>query len=488
MKTLKLFAFVLLEILLFSQQVESQNDKPNLVIIFTDEHNFRTLGCYREQLDEDQAFVWGKGVEVKTPHIDRIAHEGAVCNNFYSSSPVCTPSRASFVSGKYPIATRSYRNDIPLYDDVITFAEVLRNEGYSTSYLGKWHLDGDAKPGFEPDRKFGFTDNRYMFNRGHWKGLDEKDGKPVLYGKYDAQTQRQSVNLKKITKENFTTDYLASKALEILERDKDKPFCMMISIPDPHTPNTVRPPYDTMYEDLFFKEPKTMQTPKDKMPKWAAIGDKNEAKELDQGKMQRYFGMVKCIDDNVGRILGFLDKNKLTDNTIVLFTSDHGDLMGEHRKHNKGNPYEASAKVPFVLRYPSKIRPGKVINKAFTTADFTPTILGMMGMPALKKQHGIDASVDFTSKKKVITDDRVTYMTSSSQNWIAALTYRYKLVLSPSEKPWLIDLKKDANEEVNFYKNPEYKEVVKKLQTELLMQAKKFKDPIFYGKKELLLE
>ncbi|WP_083634246.1 sulfatase-like hydrolase/transferase [Saccharicrinis aurantiacus] len=487
MNILKHFSALLFLSLLFPQLAKSQ-EKPNLVIIYTDEHNFRTLGCYREQLSEDQAFVWGKGVEVKTPNIDRLAHEGSICNNFYASSPVCTPSRASFVSGKYPIATRSYRNDIPMYDDVQTFAEVLKESGYATSYIGKWHLDGDAKPGFEPARKFGFTDNRYMFNRGHWKALDDENGEPIIYGKYDAETQRQQVNLKKITDENFTTDYLTTKGLEVLERDKKGPFCLMLSIPDPHTPNTVRPPYDTMYENLFFEQPKTMQTPKDKMPKWAAVGGKSEAKELDQGKMQRYFGMVKCIDDNVGRILQFLDDNDLADNTIVLFTSDHGDLMGEHRKHNKGNPYEASAKVPFVLRYPNKVKSGKVINKAFTSTDFKPIILGLMDAKFTEETHGIDASSDFTSKKKVVTDDRITYMTSSAQSWIASLSNRYKLVLSTGSEPWLIDLQKDPNEEINFYKNPEYKEIAKKMQSELIRQAKLYKDPVFTSNKKLLYE
>ena len=125
--------------------------KPNLLIIHTDEHNFRTLGCYRDLMPEDQAFVWGPGVKVDTPHIDSLARDGAICDSYYSSSPVCSPSRASFVSGLYPIATDVYKNDIPLKEGLVTFAEVLKNQGYATSYLGKWHLGGEAKPGFAPE-------------------------------------------------------------------------------------------------------------------------------------------------------------------------------------------------------------------------------------------------------------------------------------------------------------------------------------------------
>jgi arylsulfatase A-like enzyme len=487
MKLLKLYSVLLLGIMLFPQLSSAQKGKPNLIVIHTDEHNFRTLGCYRDLLTEDQAFVWGKGVEVKTPNIDRLANEGAICNNYYASSPVCTPSRASLVSGTYPIATGSYRNDIPMKDEVVTFAEVLKQDGYATSYLGKWHLDGDAKPGFAPERQFGFSDNQYMFNRGHWKALNDENGEPIIYGKYDPKTQRQSVNLKTITDENFTTDYLVTKTLKILERDKNKPFCLMVSIPDPHTPNSVRPPYDTMYSNLHFEKPKTLKTPIAEMPDWAGAKGKNLVNDLEQDKMQRYFGMVKCIDDNVGRILNFLDENNLTENTIVVFTSDHGDLMGEHHKHNKGNPYEGSAKIPFVLRFPNKVKAGKIIRKAYTTVDFAPTILGLMGANQIKNAEGINASVDFTSTKKEVVDDRITYMTSSSQNWIAAITNRYKLVLSPKEKPWLIDLQVNPDEDINYYNNPKYKKTASELQVELLKQAKKYKDPFFTkNKKEFI--
>ncbi|WP_343330534.1 sulfatase [Polaribacter staleyi] len=484
MKQKNILGLLFLALMSMSPTVKGQGKRPNLIIIQTDEHNFRTLGCYRDQLRKEQAYVWGEGVEVKTPNIDRIANEGAICNNYYASSPVCTPSRASFVSGLYPVATASYKNDIPMYDDVVTFAEALRKEGYATSYLGKWHLDGDSKPGFAPKRKFGFDDNRYMFNRGHWKALGEKDGVLYLPGKFDEKKQAQFVNLKKIKEENFTTDFLVDRTLETLERDKDKPFCVMVSIPDPHGPNKVRSPYDTMFKDVFFKNPKTLNTPIADLPKWAQVKGKM-VNELNQKQMQIYFGMVKCVDDNVGRILDFLDENNLTENTIVVFTSDHGDLMGEHHKHNKSVPYETSAKIPFVLRYPAKVKAGKVIKKAYTTADFSPTILGLMNASPNKKVHGIDASSDFTSKEKEVVDNRITYITAHNQAWVAALDNRYKLVISESDEPWLIDLEKDPNEQINYYSNPEYSKIVQKLTAELKSSLVKFKDPILKTSKEL---
>lgn len=452
-----------------------KSKKTNLLIIHTDEHNFRTLGCYRELMPDDQAFVWGEGVKVDTPHIDSIAHDGAICTSYYASSPVCTPSRASFVTGLYPIATGSPVNNMPMHDGLATFASVLKDQGYATSYVGKWHLDGDAKPGFEPARKFGFSDNRYMMNRGHWKGLSNINGKPAVIGLIP-EKESAKFNVSGSNPENFTTDFLTTRSLEILERDKGKPFCLMLSIPDPHGPNSVRPPYDTMFKNFHFENPRTMDVPVESMPIWAQ-GGKELVSELNQKQMQIYFGMVKCIDDNVGRLLEWLEANGLADNTIVVFTSDHGDLMGEHKKHNKGSPFETSAKIPFLIRYPEKIAPGKMIHTAYTTVDFPQTILGIMGAPGIPGSQGLNDAKAFTSPAKKVEDGRVTYITASASGWVAAVNNRCKLVISESDIPWLFDLKKDPDELINFYLNPEYAQIGKTMMDELVRQMKAYNEP-----------
>ena len=130
-------------------------------MIITDEHNLRTIGCYRDVLKGEQKHVWGKDAIVDTPNIDRLAAEGAIFENFYTVAPLCTPSRASFMSGLYPHKTGgSQYNHGRMNDDVVTFAQVLQEQrGYRTGYIGKWHLNGDEKPGWGNSfRKFGFTD------------------------------------------------------------------------------------------------------------------------------------------------------------------------------------------------------------------------------------------------------------------------------------------------------------------------------------------
>ena len=160
MKKLNLIILLIIPVLLFGCSITDQesNQKPNLLIIHTDEHNFRTLGCYRDLLSNDQAFVWREGLKVETPNIDWLAQNGVLFSKCYATTPVCGPSRGSFVTGIYPQHTGVTKNDVPMHDEMITFAEILQGKGYFTGYIGKWHLDGEGKPQWEPERNFGFKD------------------------------------------------------------------------------------------------------------------------------------------------------------------------------------------------------------------------------------------------------------------------------------------------------------------------------------------
>ena len=449
--------------------------RPNLLVIHTDEHNFRTLGCYRDLMSDDQSYVWGEGIRVDTPHIDSLARDGAICTSYYAASPVCTPSRAAMVSGTYPVATGAWQNDLPMHDSVVTFAERMRDHGYATSYVGKWHLDGEARPVFKPERDFGFTDNRQMFNRGHWKVLEMVGDRSKVYGEPNKKGE-WSYSIDGATETSFATDFLTDRVIEIMERDKKGPFCVMLSLPDPHGPNSVRAPYDSMYADMHFEDPRTKNIPDARRPKWNDQSGKNAAGPLKQDQMQKYFGMVRCIDDNVGRLLAYLDEAGIADNTIVVFTSDHGDLMGEHNRHNKGLPYETSAKIPFLIKYPGKIPAGKVVRKAYTNVDFAPTILGLTGTPQIEGSHGLDDSATFLSKHRQVEDERIVYMTHSGSAWVAAVNSRYKLVISEKDEPWFFDLKRDPDELINFNNDPEYASLADKFQVELIRQMKQFDD------------
>ncbi len=438
--------------------------RTSLLILHTDEHNYRTLGCYRDLLPPEQARIWGPNVVVETPHIDSIARQGALCTRFYATSPVCSPSRAAFVSGLYPQNTGTPTNDMPMKDSVVSFAEVLRREGYATGYAGKWHLDGDGKPQWAPARQFGFADNRYMFNRGHWKKFEDTPQGPRVAA-VDAR-DRPTYDVAGADATSFATDFLADRTIGFLEAHAKDPFAYMVSFPDPHGPNTVRAPYETMFADLPFEEPRTAHPPPEQAPAWG----RPTGEKWNPAAMARYFGMVKCIDDNIGRILAALKRLGRLDDTVVVFTSDHGDLCGEHGRHNKGVPFETSAGIPFVLRHPGTVKAGTVVRQALGTVDFKPTILGLLGVPCPAPVEGRDGSALFTGGGRAPDGwADVTFLRSARADddapagWIAAVSGRHKLVLSPMESPWLLDTVADPDERKNLIGDPAARETVRAL-------------------------
>jgi len=425
-------------------------------------------------MPEDQAFVWGKEAYVETPNIDWIANHGAIAAHCYGTTPVCSPSRSSFVSGRYPQNTPVVTNNIPMTDDIVTFAELLRRRGYATGYAGKWHLDGPGKPEWAPARKFGFEDNRYMFNRGHWKQMEDTPDGPRV--KARNAKGAPTYNVAGADEQSFTTDWLADKTVEFIAAHKTGPFCYMVSIPDPHGPNTVRPPYDTMYANMKFEAPRTFYKPDVNVPSWA----KKQRKTFSAKGHIQYWGMVKCIDDNVGKILDALRRYDLVENTIVVFTSDHGDLLAEHARDNKGVPLEGSARIPFLICYPGKIKPGTVVSQVLGTVDFLPTILGLMGVKTDGREEGRDASDFFVGKTPVNEWNDISFVRGTggpSAGWLAAITPRYKLILSPRDEPWLIDLETDPDEIKNFYSDPDYKKIARDLSKQLARYCREYNDP-----------
>ena len=456
---------------LAARQVGAAPERPNLVIVHTDEHNFRTLGCYRALLPRSQALMWGPLV-CETPNIDWLAKHGAVATRFYGTTPVCSPSRSSFVSGRYPQNTPVTTNNIPMDDEVVTFAEILRRKGYATGYAGKWHLDGTGKPQWGPKRQFGFADNRFMFNRGHYKQMEDTPDGPRVKARKGG---KPNYSVAGADPKSFTTDWLADKTVEFIQAHKGKPFAYMVSIPDPHGPNSVRPPYDTLYDPAKFKPPATLSVDPKDAPAWG----KPQVKGFQGKLMASYYGMVKCIDDNVGKILKALKAAGVLERTIVLFTSDHGDLCFEHGRHNKGVPYEGSARIPFVLYAPGRVKPGTVVTHALGCVDFLPTILALMGVETAGKEEGRDASGLFRGQPPADWQD-VAFFRGTCRpggvNWLAAATSRFKLVLAPNDKPWLFDLEEDPNELVNRIGDAKYRDTLRGLGRAIAAYAKAHRD------------
>lgn len=277
-------------------------NKPNVLIIHTDQQSCWTLSCYG-------------GTHVETPYIDSLADEGALFQNFITPAAICTPSRGCFVTGRYPHFHGAHTNSVELNRDEITFAQIMKDHGYDTGYVGKWHLDGEDYPGWvKPERAMGFDETRYMHNRGHFKTVIEKEDGNHDYS-FDIGDEK-----------TFTTDFFADRTVEFIEKDRDQPFLCMLSIPDPHSPFNVRAPYDTMYPEEQMEIPESFYL--EKLPDWAETGKKGRPNHYPLDRLEeseqklrhlkaQYCGQVKCIDDNVGKLLDTL--NAKVSLTIRLF-------------------------------------------------------------------------------------------------------------------------------------------------------------------------
>ncbi len=311
---------------------------------------------------------------------------------------------------------------------------------------------------------------------------------------------------KKKAEEHFTTDYLFDRGIEHMEKNRKdgKPFLSFLSIPDPHAPKFVRPPYDTMYDHMTFQLPYTARTAAFKSPSTPLYNfydhenvplddveeylEAYEKREFYQNSLRQYFGMVKCIDDNIGKLLDYLDEAGIADDTIIAFTSDHGDMLSEHGKFNKNRPYRTSAGIPFILRYPKKVMAGKVVETAYTSVDFAPSVLKLMGVT----NHGVNfQGVDFTeevlSDEKVSTKDVIRYVFDSGNNmrWAAAVMKQYRLVISGNDVPWLFDLNRDPYEIQNFYNYMQIvpKEIQQQLQDALFTAMPECGIPLYFTDK-----
>ncbi|MRT91959.1 sulfatase-like hydrolase/transferase [Ancylomarina sp. 16SWW S1-10-2] len=464
--------------ILSNQNLQAKNNKkkPNLIFIMTDEQSYLTIGSYRDFLPEELACRWGENIAPNTPNLDKIAEEGAIYTSYYASAPVCSPSRASIFTGCYPDKVGVPLNGCGLRHDATTIGQALKDQDYATSYIGKWHLaDNEPIPGWQFTPSLGFDDNTYMFNTGHQKyyvvGRDPKhitltnNPKPVP-GKLVVPC----------------TKFLTDKALDVIKENKDQPFCLVLSIPDPHSPDIAVPPYDKMYADLDYHAPSTYHQKVEDRPKWARSELSNEVGvEFDKSHIINYFGMVTDIDDNIGRIMEALKKHKIDDNTIVVFTADHGELNFEHHRINKGLPFETSAHVPLIIRYPNKIRKGKVISTPHVNVDLMPTLLQLMDVPQIQGMDGQAFASSLTSKAKYVDTKRIVYGTSTF-NWVMATDGRYKLVLSTVDTPWLYDLKTDPLEIKNCFRDSAYKSVSDTIMKSLIAQMNKYKEPRYLDK------
>ena len=330
---------------------------PNVIFILTDDQGPRTLGIYGNH-------------EIRTPHCDRLAREGMLFTRAFCTTPVCSPSRATLFTGQIPSQHGIHdwvRNENEgegahaFLADEATFSEVLAANGYRVGLSGKWHMGDSARPqeGFDYWFAMPTGGNRYQNPPMYWNG--EKREYP-----------------------GYTTDVVTDKALAFIDESKDHPFFCFVSYNAPHTPYSGTP---EKYLDLYRDSPfETFSGEPLNEPIAHNLSRRNVGNR--ESKMH-YYAMVTAIDHNVGRIAARLDDLKLSQDTLIIFLSDHGFLLEQHGLWGKGNTswpfnmYDESMLVPAFFHHPGSI-PGGLTNRIFTSFyDFAPTILDYLGLPPL---------------------------------------------------------------------------------------------------------
>ena len=353
---------------------------PNIVFLLVDDLGWNDVGCYGSTFYE-------------TPNIDRLAKEGMRFTNAYAACPVCSPTRASILTGKYParlnitdwipgsdpqnrklLGTKD-QHELPLAE--VTLAETVKSAGYKTAFFGKWHL-GEA--GYYPENQ-GFDLNK----GGHWAG------QPASYFyPYKNDRKRWDVpGLDNGVAGEYLTDRLTQESIQFIETNKANPFLLYLAYYNVHTPIQAKPKLVAKYQE------KKKTIPLSNQPDFIAERDANTKQKQDNSA---YAGMVQSVDESVGNIMKQLTELGLVENTIIVFTSDNGGLTTLPKKRKaptsvvplragKGWLYEGGIRVPAIMKWAGRIPENTTSNEPIISTDFYPTILDLANLPTLPTQH-----------------------------------------------------------------------------------------------------
>ncbi len=434
---------------------ETAIDATNLLFILADQWRSSALGC-------------GSDAVVRTPHIDSLASQGANWRRAYAANPVCTPNRACILTGRHSHQTGMIRNDIQLPPQEVCWPEALQNAGYATHYVGKWHLDGPPKPGYVPPgwRRRGFATFE-GFNRGHiyhrhW-GFDDS-GEPLA---------EIVAGLDPYYEPTLQTDL----AIDFMRRNLDRPFACYLSWGPPHTP--FRPPDS---HDLYE-------------PGEIVLRENVPAEHHAQARkdLAGYYGLCESLDHEMGRLMAFLDESGLRDNTLLIFTADHGELAGSHGKYRKGEPESESLQVPLMMRLPGRIGAGSEPETLISSVDLMPTLLSLCDVSAPETWVGSDLAGVVTSDgadpsvESIYCQGKVSNASDAppgrnspdSRPWRSLVTQRYKLNVRADHSivDGLFDLQEDPLELHNLANTPESRSLQSDLLAELRAQGQRVGDP-----------
>jgi len=407
--------------------------RPNILFFFPDQMRAQAMGC-------------AGNPDARTPHLDRLAAQGVLFEHTLANSPVCCPARAVMMTGKYAHRNGMIANDLRLRGSETTLAEALAGAGYRTGFIGKWHLDGGPRlPGFVPPgpRRQGFQ--FWAANQCSHRHFDNT---------YFCDTP-EPIQMKVFEPEVWT-----DLAIEFLRESRKggRPFFLAVAPGPPHDPYGAPEQYMRMYDPAkLAMRPNWKQAPKTPGPKEIAA----------------YYAAVTAIDDQIGRLMQALDELRLSEDTVFLFSSDHGDMLGSHGLPLKRKPWEESIRVPGIVRYPRGVAAGRKERALFTHVDFAPTLLGLCGVKAPAGMQGADLSRIVLGKGgrgpgSAFFQIFGPYQAGRvAEGWRGVRTERYMYARYES-RPWVLyDLDKDPYELKNLVDDPGSAALLKEMDAKL---------------------
>ncbi|WP_347840170.1 sulfatase [uncultured Draconibacterium sp.] len=438
--------------------------KPNILFVFADQLRSQELSCYG-------------GVNIKTPNLDRLADEGLMMTNAISTYPICSPFRGMLLTGLYPLKSGISNNDHPLNPELPSFAKSCKKEGYNTAYIGKWHIDGIGRTAYIPEeRRLGYD---------HWQALEcthnyfkslyfhNNEVEPKYWKGFDAEAQTKAAQ-----------DYIRA-------RDTEKPFFLTLSWGPPHDPyiapqeymDKVEPKKLILRENVteHLMEEELQNNPRFKIPEryihsHAKLRVRAKDENIIRKRYAGYLAATLALDDYIGELLQTLEEEGILDNTIVVFTSDHGDQLGSHQFYGKNVPFAESISIPFLVRYPKVLKQGTIADNLLSPIDMFSTVFGMANID----HHEIDG-VDLTPaivNEAVDARDAILLMNLTHFNNTSLIngldTYRgiqtkkYTYARYEDKTPWLLfDNENDPFQVNNLVGNSAYTGLIKTLDKKL---------------------
>ncbi len=469
---------LLFPILAMGIQAQEKQSSPNLIFIMADQWRGDALGCLGKEA-------------VKTPHLDQLASEGVNFTNAVSSYPVSSPARGMLMTGMYPVhskvtgncnsATAPYGVELP--ESARCWSDVLKDQGYELGYIGKWHLDSPYQPYIET------SNNKGKIAWNEWCPKERRHGFShwIAYGTYDYHLKPMYWDTDASRDEFYFVDqwgpeYETDRAIDYIAnqdnkfRDTGKPFALVVSMNPPHTGYELVPDkYKEIYRDVDVE---TVCNSPIIAPKGTKMGDFYRKSVLD------YYACMTGVDEQVGRIIRQLKEQGLFENTIVVFTSDHGDCMGMHEHIGKNIYYEEAMRIPMMISWPEKIAPRRDSTLMIAFADLYPSLLSLMGfkeqIPAEVQTFDLSASILSQEKAQEVVQPYYYLLPENLMTGYRGLrTKKYTFVVHATNgrtDEWILfDREQDPFQRNNIA--PDQPALIKQFTSQLKDWLKKTNDP-----------